>query len=224
MEKELDIWIELAELNSRLAKLPKLQPFLLPDGGVLAELPAILAASAIDSGNVRPLAESGKAVPFEVPAGYFETLPATLMAPIDAAVQHPFSVPEGYDAQQLRHSVKSTEVPAKRSLPFRPMLRKAVPWLAAAAVMAGIWIGVRPGTKPVSPESQAAVALAALDKDSIGVYVELHAEDFDPENLEAALAFGSQRDLQDAVTELPESEILDYLNDVLPEAPSSEGS
>jgi hypothetical protein len=234
VENEQALQEELKELGSRLAGLPRLHPFRLPAAGYLSTLPTALTDGAVIGIAAEPQPDWSKASPFETPAGYFENLAASLTHGVNLANGRSapsFEIPAGYFdrlPQDLLAGLKTAEAQTlateKKTIAFRPVWRKALPWIAAAAILSGVWIGVRPGNRGSSADKRAMNALAVLDRDSIDNYVELHADDFDPETLESALAGGQITDFRKAVSDLRNDEIEDYLNDAGSEAQPSKGT
>lgn len=212
---------ELKELGSRLAGMPRRNPFALPQPEYFAGLPAALTAVAIRDLADDPTLELPIGMPFLVPDNYFETLPESLLTGSktfgDETKAGPFAVPENYistlPTQLLEAAKASDEInPGSTARPF-PLFRRSMPWIAAAAVLSAVWFGVGRDTATPSAELRAETALAKLDSDSIGAYLERHVDEFDAETLETSLAGTQVTDFRKVVSGLRNDEIENYLND-----------
>jgi hypothetical protein len=223
---------ELLTLQSRLAHLPPLMPYPLPDPAYFRLLPVTLTDAARADQAEDPILVWSREMPFITPEGYFDGLAAQLASSISSAdlpsaLESPFALPEGYFANlpgQLVAAAKAADVLAAPKTPKRiPLLRRSLPWLAAAAVMSGVWFGVTRDSAPMPAATDTRTALTQLPDDTIGVWLEQHVDEFDPETLENMLAAGSGSDVKKSVSELRDEEIEDYLNDAESEAMASDG-
>ncbi len=208
--------------------LRPLQPYAMPDANYLKSLPLSLLEAAKADSLPDPVPVWSRSMPFEIPTDYVEGLSAGLAAAAaqtlpDPPATMPFRLPDGYLTglpEQLLAAAKAAAPPPRRI----PLLRRVAPWLAAAAVMSGVWFGVTRESAPVVPaEQQVQLALTGVSNDSIGAWVEQHVDEFDAETLEDALAGGGESDLRQAVSELRNDEIENYLNDAGPETTAPDG-
>jgi hypothetical protein len=226
VNRKADILQELKELNSPLADMPLQMPFAVPDGyfhalaGVLAEdvrlfemddpamqdLPKVLPyttpkayfeglAEQLQRGATGDLKE-GIAAPHQVPAAYFENLPAALTAVAKAA--HP----------------------ATKVISFTPAWRRIGRIAAAAVVILGLGIGTYSYFHAKTPDAIAKKQLSKLDQEVISTYVEQHVDEFDAETLETVAA-GAHADAHAAISTLESSEIQEYLQEMGETAPAA---
>lgn len=232
MNRDNLIQEELLQLQSRLAGLPKLHAFAAPDPAYLDDLPRTLTFVAQLASVADPEPKWTKDLPFEVPNGYFAGLPEDLSRAAAGALPgvrvQPFETPEGYFGTlpaRLMAGVKAEETPApgRKTIAFGTALRRRRTWIAAAAVVAGLWFGIDRMRPAADPETRVQAALAGLDRDSLGNYVERHADEFEPETIEAAYAGAQISNLKQSVSELRSDEIEAYLEDAEPEPETTEG-
>ncbi len=164
--------------------------------------------------------------PFAVPEGYFDSLAVDLAEGAVAAggedrllpypKQSPFAVPDDY-FEQLPQQLSAFARTAGRDRPkgriiALPALRGQLMRLAAALLVLGLSLGSYRYYQLHTPDGKAAHQLAKLDPDTLGGYVLQHADEFDYETVETAVA-SSHTDVHAAVSTLDESDIEAYLNE-----------
>lgn len=135
-------------------------------------------------------------MPHEVPQGYFDNLPATLLTGITTSTE----------IRQPRKTV--TFLPAAR--------KKLVQWAAAAMLLLGLSIGsyhlFNNGPADLAVDQQ----LAQIEVDTLDHYIDQQVDDFDTDVLETSFA-AAGTDLESAISTLNEQEISEYLDDELPQ-------
>jgi hypothetical protein len=85
------------------------------------------------------LAELPRTMPYSVPAGYFDELPAAIAASIAASTTETFSVPEGYFEQFPQQMLAAAKQADKK--PLLIALAGHVRWVAAAVLIICIGAG-----------------------------------------------------------------------------------
>jgi hypothetical protein len=163
-------------------------------------------------------------VPFAVPQGYFEALPAQIIANAknneltnNPYQPLPYAIPEGYFQSlpaQILAAAKNSDGEQKqkrRAIPLtgRSILRQ-LRWAAAAVLLVGIGIGsYKPlfVKKPYDTEK----ALAKVPQSDINDYVSQNIDDFDVDMLANNLASSNANTVQSQ--QLDNKEIIEYLNE-----------
>jgi hypothetical protein len=215
-----EIWQELKDLDSLLAEMPRLMPYAVPvdyPDRMSEALAEGVAHSQIDD----PIFLHSKAMPFEVPQGYFASLHEHLTKEATRGTESGrsihFGVPENYFddlPQTLLNAVKDSENPIhkKTAVPLRPLWkRKAIQWAAAALIVMGIGAGTYTYMYASSADAKASRELAKLDKEDIGHYISQHADEFETDMLESFIA-DSGEDIDKSISTLNDQEIEDYLD------------
>ncbi|RYD51734.1 MAG: hypothetical protein EOP52_06010 [Sphingobacteriales bacterium] len=141
---------------------------------------------------------------FSVPDGYFASLTDSVMASVmqeaddvllNLPTADPFTVPDGYFDQfsaQLQTRIAAEEGP--KIIPLRP--RRMIPiqvarWAAAAALVVGVFAGIRNADAPHRMSATTHRALAAVPSGVLQEYISHNIDDFDLELIESRLPSSS---------------------------------
>ncbi|RYD55620.1 MAG: hypothetical protein EOP56_14980 [Sphingobacteriales bacterium] len=189
--KPNDIIKELEEMDSPLAGMSRVMPYMVPEGyfnslnnDITGRIFQPSAALLIERTNT----------PFDVPQGYFQMLPEQLLnaakasdALADMPKAMPFATPAGYFEglpQQLRQAAKQADeitVERKTKTILLGKVGKTLRWAAAAVLLLGISVGsykmLTPAVDTVSTET----ALASVPNNVLNDYVDQNFTDMDPE-------------------------------------------
>lgn len=216
MSSANDILQELRGLESKLADMPRTMPYEVPEGYFDA-LPAAMLDAVKAEHATEPVLNLPKGMPYEVPAGYFEGLTNSVLAQVDEpALLLPkvvaYEVPAGYFENlpaQVIAKAKQEEASLKASKTIAFLVWKTVTRAAAAILVIGIGFGslrYLNTDKPMTAEGQ----LAALPKDSINEYVQLHIDEYEADAIASTL---EQADVTTLTNKLSAEEIENYLNE-----------
>ncbi len=193
LSSELSETIEAAEIAETFSRQPV---FEVPQG-YFEELAGSVMA-AVGQETASELSGFNRTNVFEVPDGYFAGLTDSVMAVVtqdevqlNLPVANPFTVPQGYFDQfaaQVQTRIAAEDGP--KMIPLRP--RRMIPiqvarWAAAAALLIGIFTGVRDAGTPQTTSAITQRALAAVPSNVLQDYIAQHMDDFDPELIEARL-------------------------------------
>ena len=226
MDAVNDIVKELQELGSPLANMPRVTPFVVPEGYFSS-----FSVTHITQ-DKDPVLHLPKTMPFEVPQGYFDQLTQTIVAraeqPVFGKMQdHPFEAPAGYfdnfagnmlaAAKAADAGAMQQEAPAVQKetkvIDLRPQW-KNLRWAAAAIAVIGIGISsylAYNNTSGSAGKGSAAHQLALLDKSIIDSYVQQNIDDFDAEMLtEHNIAFNESA--EKSIHTLNKKDIIQYLD------------
>jgi hypothetical protein len=150
MQKNNEILKELEQLQSSLAKMPRVMPYAVPEN-YFSSLPEQVLAQALDSETSAVLP---KAVPFEVPKGYFDSLPDQL----------------------LKAAKSSEEKPKTKVISLGETIWKKTRFAAAAIVLLALGTGIfQLSDRQNSFEHK----LAQLPVEAVSEYVEQNADGFE---------------------------------------------
>jgi len=151
MNKRNDISIELRDMNSVLADMPRTMPYHVP-AGYFDQLPDNVHATIKNINEAENVPAWSKKMPYSVPVNYFNELTGNIIAGAftenaDLPEQLPYTVPAGYfenlPAQIL--AAAKAESPAKKETKVIPLQKRHIfrqmRWLAAAVLILGIGIG-----------------------------------------------------------------------------------
>jgi hypothetical protein len=137
--------------------------------------------------------QSGMQSPYAAPAGYVESLPATLLT-----------------AAKQQAEATSKNIP---TIPLRPTWKSRVTRIAAVALLVlGIGFGSYQYLQPTAPDTVAIKQLSNLDQEAIDSYIDQHVDEFDTETLEAAVVSATPA-IPATISTLNESEIEAYLSE-----------
>jgi hypothetical protein len=138
-----------------------------------------------------PLAKLPRTMPFMVPDGYFNRLPAEISGALDQgdltvyrSRRQPFEVPEQYFEQlpaMILSKVRAEGEQKPKTIDLRKSILKQLRWAAAAVLLLAAGAGIWRASVPSSFERQ----LASLPEDVVADYVEQHIDEFDPELIES---------------------------------------
>lgn len=211
-----DILQELRGLESKLADMPRTIPYEVP-AGYFDALPAAMLDAVKAEQAAEPVLNLPKAIPYEVPVGYFEGLAKSVMMQVQEpslplTKEMSYEVPAGYFENlpaQVIAKAKQKEAPQKASKTIAFPVWKTVTRAAAAILVIGIGFGslrYLNADKPMTAEGQ----LAALPKDSINEYVQLHIDEYEADAIAGTL---EQADVTTLTNKLSAEEIENYLNE-----------
>jgi hypothetical protein len=130
-------------------------------------------------------------VPYEVPAGYVESLPSALL--------------------RTALSADNSRVKAPQTIAFVPSRRRWAGVAAAAVLLLALSLGSYRYYEMHTPEAVAARQLSRLDAESISSYVEQHVDDFDGATIEALAAM--RPGIETTLPLMDADEIEQYLNE-----------
>ena len=216
MSSPNDILQELRGLESKLADMPRTMPYEVP-AGYFDALPAAMLDPIKAEQAAEPVLHLPKAMPYEVPAGYFEGLAKSVMMQVEEpslplTKEMAYEVPAGYFENlpaQVIAKAKQEEAPQKAPKTIAFPVWKTVTRAAAAILVIGIGFGslrYLNTDKPMTAEGQ----LAALPKDSINEYVQLHIDEYEADAITGTL---EQADVTTLTNKLSAEEIENYLNE-----------
>ena len=164
-----------------------------------------------------PLAGFSRNMPFEVPEGYFNNLPAQVLLmtnkevlPAGATMPH-IVHPDYFDTlpEQLLATIRQQEQNKKPEKPFRRIsLLKNVRWAAAAILILAIGMGSYRvfGPQPASVEQQ----LQSISDEAIMSYVEDNIYAFETETI---INYVNTADLNAASMQINKNDIENYLEE-----------
>ncbi|MCB0700503.1 MAG: hypothetical protein H6551_05520 [Chitinophagales bacterium] len=157
-----------------------------------------------------PLADMPRNMPYEVPEGYFDSLPIAVLDHDNDNIRlkHdlPYTVPDNYFEELPSIILKNiTQEPAK---PRRMILYTQ--WMAAAILLLLVTIG---GYNFLNNSNQAGFdnRLAQLDESTLNEYIENNISDFDMESIQNTYA--SNQNVETLINDINEDDIVNYLND-----------
>lgn len=216
MNSANDILQELRGLESKLADMPRAMPYEVP-AGYFDALPAAMLDAVKAEQAAEPILNLPKAMPYEVPVGYFEGLTKSVMLQVQEpslplTKEMAYEVPAGYFENlpaQVIAKAKQEEAPQKAPKIIAFPVWKTVTRAAAAILVIGIGFGslrYLNTDKPMTAEGQ----LAALPKDSINEYVQLHIDEYEADAIAGTL---EQADVTTLTNKLSAEEIENYLNE-----------
>jgi hypothetical protein len=182
---------ELIAMDSPLASIPRVAPFVVPDNYFNKLTAKISEAVGFEE---EPVLTLPKENPFTLPQGYFKSFTTSLMdkvteVPSFGSIEAPQQdIPAGYFEQfpvQVLTVVKSADAPQQETTRVISLVpRKVLQWAAAAALVVAAGLG---GYKMMNSNAgeklSAERQLAQLDKEVIGSYVQHHIDEFDTEML-----------------------------------------
>jgi hypothetical protein len=160
-----------------------------------------------------PLADMPRSMPFEIPQGYFEALPADMLAalqggekPADSSDSMPYSLPEHY-FDSLPQEILAR---AKQAETEKPKGRRiSLIFLRAAAAAMLLAIGIAGYRYFSAQEPTATQQLATISDEDISLYLETQLEDMDTDLLAGRLSSADMAELEHIGNE----EIIHYLNE-----------
>lgn len=208
-----EILTELEALGSTLGKLSKEMPFEIPKG-YFEKMPERLHLFS----KLESLAFDTKEMPFEVPKKYFKELPSQLATTSsfvgkNSKLEQEETVPEGYFESmphRMTAHVKTQEIKKGRRISLG-VFRK-IRWATAAVLLLSISFGTLHYLElRNTPDAVAARQLAKIDPNELANYVNQHLDEFDNENIEAAVST-SKTGLNTTLSEIDATSIKDYLN------------
>ena len=184
MERRKEIIDELVSLASPLASMPYGMPYTVPENYFV-----LLCEDICD--NVQyvisadPALPDHKSMPFNVPAAYFEQLPAQMLAYAkeqpDTLKTTPYSVPKGYFdtlPAQILQAAKSAEKEKKTKV--IPLQRKSWPYIritVAALLITAIGFGSFKYFVLRTPNPE--ITLAKIPENVLRDYAQQNFDDFD---------------------------------------------
>jgi flagellar assembly factor FliW len=195
LRSEISEAIEAEEIADTFSRQPV---FEVPPGYFEGLAGSVMAAIGQDSES--ELSGFSRTNVFSVPDGYFASLTDSVMASViqeadevtlNLPVADPFTVPEGYFDQfaaQIHTRITASE--GFKTIPLRP--RRMIPiqvarWAAAAALVVGIFTGIRNAGTPQTASVITQRALAAVPSSVLQDYIAQHMDDFDLDLIEARL-------------------------------------
>lgn len=174
MERKNEVLNELKMLDSPLASLSRAMPYAIAEGffdGLAQQIVAGVLAAESDN----PVMALPKLMPYAIPQNYFENATEQILATAALPTEEApvFDVPAGYfDALPARvmTAIQTSEKPVvkPRIIDFKPASR-IIKWAVAAVLVLGI--GISSYTIYYTPDRMAARQLANLDGDAITDYV-----------------------------------------------------
>jgi hypothetical protein len=208
MKKENDIQAELRELDSPLANMSRVMPYVIPGGYFEWNLSNIfLYTEALD------VTITSKELPFAVPPGFFETLPQKIFALAQAEdvvasmpKSMPYTVPQGYfDTLCGNISGKLNAKPVGRAINFAPRqwMRQGVAAVILLAVGLGGYEYV--AHRHITPEKQ----LAKVSENTVREYVHQNLNDADAEQFAPTTNLA----VVNAIKQLDQSDVEQYLDE-----------
>lgn len=226
MSNENEILTELNALDSALGKLSKEMPFEIPMG-YFEKLPEEL--TDISRNENEPLAafSDTKKMPFDVPKNYFKKLPGQLTTTSsfvgsNTEQDEEQDVPEGYFeslAERLTAHVKAQE--SRKRLTISLGAFRKVRWAAAAVLLISASFGtMRYLQLRNAPDAVAARQLSKIDPSELASYVDQHLDEFDNDNIEAAVS-ANKVDVNSTLSNIDEASIQQYLNNTEESNPPS---
>ena len=223
MNTHNDIIEELKGWNSPLAAMSRTMPYIVP-AGYFEDFAGNMPAAAKNADAVDPILHYSKAMLYQVPQGYFDNLAGDVLAIAkgESALleqpKAPFEVPQGYFSQlpaQMLAVAKAADVhqEVRKTRVISPnwkTLWTSTRWAAAAILILGIALSTYTGLqRPMSVENQ----LAALPEGTISKYVEQNIDDFETELIVSTLTTNKTRSTAQAIDELSDEEIIQYLDE-----------
>lgn len=216
MSSANDILQELRGLESKLADMPRATPYEVP-AGYFDALPAAMLDAVKAEQALEPVLNLPKTMPYEVPAGYFEGLAKSVMTQVEVpslplTKETAYEVPAGYFESlpaQILAKAKQEETAKKATKTIALPIWKTVTRAVAAILVIGIGFGLLRylnANSPLNAEAQ----LAALPKDSINEYVQLHIDEYEADAIAGTL---EQADVVTLTNKLSAEEIENYLNE-----------
>lgn len=216
MSSANDILQELRGLESQLADMPRTTPYEVP-AGYFDALPAAMLDAVKAEHATEPVLNLPKTMPYEVPAGYFEGLAKNVMMQVlepslPLTKETAYEVPAGYFENlpaQILAKAKQEETAKKGTKIIAFPIWKTVTRAVAAILVIGIGFGslrYLNADSPLNAEAQ----LAALPKDSINEYVQLHIDEYEADAIASTL---EQADVTTLTNKLSTEEIENYLNE-----------
>lgn len=216
MSSANDILQELRGLESKLADMPRTMPYEVP-ARYFDELPAVMLDAVKAEQAAEPVLNLPKGMPYEVPAGYFEGLAKSAMMQLEEpslpmTKEMAYEVPVGYFENmpaQILAKAKQEEASQKAPKTIALPIWKTVTRAVAAILVIGIGFGslrYLVADSPLNAEAQ----LAALPKDSINEYVQLHIDEYEADAIASTL---EQADVTTLTNKLSTEEIENYLNE-----------
>jgi archaellum component FlaF (FlaF/FlaG flagellin family) len=170
MKHSGDILNELQELNSSLADLPKVNPFLVPEG-YFESLPVAI----LDEVGGKMLFNNKLNITYSIPANYFNGLADHVMtaialdeeaslvqeAPILFSLdkRQVYSVPEGYFAQEIAIPAEAKVVSMKKG--YRRFMQYAAAAMVSGLLVMGAFMYTDSGNYTEHEKTQQAVELKA---------------------------------------------------------------
>ena len=231
MNPGLAIVKELEELGSPLATMPRVMPFQVPENyftnithtiieaiayeqepqlSLPKEMPFEVpqgyfenfAATVLDQVAEVPSFETIAPPAFDVPAGYFQSLPLQMLAAAKAADEAEGTVAEATPAAAIQPK------PA-RVISFMP--RRMLQWAVAASLIVAASVDGYKMINNNEPHLSAETQLAQLDKSLIKSYVAQHIDEFDTEMLMEGSPVLNQNP-EKSINKLDKSAIQEYLD------------
>ena len=200
MEPVNDIRNELTSMNSALAGMSREMPYDVPEGYFesFAEEVALM--------------KIGRQMPFEIPQGYFEGIADSVLFELHQPVsKNLLSVPNGYfdnlPADILAKARQIEVKPASNSIGIS--IWRNMRWAAAALLVLGIGLGVY-RSYWYQPAFNVQEELATVAPDAIDEYVQQHIDEFDVESIAGT---DENFEIKPMTNQLSSEEIENYIHE-----------